>query len=167
MLLCTVEVRFIKVDYLMTLMSEDTYVHILSNLHLVTIDSEKGLVTTIQGSNGSNGGNGSYLKVKLKGKVVQVHQIIAVQLFGERCIGHQINHKDGIKTNNHPSNLEVISRKSNIQHAFENGLYKSIGRKRLLDDTQVDFIKSSSLSNKELGNQFSVSTETIRRARNL
>ncbi len=53
---------------------------------------------------------------------VKIHKLIALAYFGERVEGQEINHKNGIKTDNRPENLEYCSRSENVKHAFDMGL---------------------------------------------
>lgn len=52
----------------------------------------------------------------------KVHKFIALAFMGERPIGLEINHKDGIKTNNRSDNLEYITKSENLIHAYKLGL---------------------------------------------
>ena len=72
-------------------------------------------------------GNVGYPLVNLttgKGKRTThtVHSLVAEVFIGSRPANHEINHKDGCKTNNHVSNLEYVIPSDNIRHAFETGL---------------------------------------------
>lgn len=53
---------------------------------------------------------------------VRVHQVVAATFLGPRPKGKQINHKNGIKTDNRASNLEYVTASENVQHAYDNGL---------------------------------------------
>lgn len=63
-----------------------------------------------------------YWGVPYKGKTISVHRIIYARFNGMLKEGLEINHIDGNKANNHPSNLEQISVKENNVHAVMNGL---------------------------------------------
>ena len=57
-----------------------------------------------------------------KNKVFYVHALVAHAFHGERPDGYSVNHKDGDKTNNTPSNLEYVTHAGNMRHAAEAGL---------------------------------------------
>lgn len=51
-----------------------------------------------------------------------VHHFVTLAFLGPREEGLQVNHKDGVKTNNSISNLEYCTASQNVRHAFDNGL---------------------------------------------
>lgn len=53
---------------------------------------------------------------------MKVHKIIALTYFGPKVGENEINHKNGIKTDNSVSNLEYCSRSENVKHAYRTGL---------------------------------------------
>lgn len=72
-------------------------------------------------------GNVGYPLVNLtagKGKRTThtVHSLVAEAFIGSRTPNHEINHKDGCKTNNHVSNLEYVIPSDNVRHAYKTGL---------------------------------------------
>lgn len=70
-------------------------------------------------------GRYAYYKVHLykdnKRRFVLVHRLVGIH-FLPGPIKETINHKDGIKLNNHYSNLEWATYSENSQHAHDNGL---------------------------------------------
>lgn len=52
----------------------------------------------------------------------QVHQIVAEYFLGPCPDNMEVNHKNGIKTDNRVSNLEYVTDKENVQHAIRTGL---------------------------------------------
>lgn len=64
-----------------------------------------------------------YLRVKMNNKNVQIHSIIAELFLGKRPENLVVNHIDGNKLNNHPSNLEYVTIAQNIQHSIEMGFH--------------------------------------------
>lgn len=103
-------------------MSKEMYDFIVKNEHRLEYDLENGIVITPKGTNGTICSSTGYLRVKVNKKTLQVHQILAVKYFGEKCIGMQINHKDGNKLNNKIDNLEAITMLENLKHQNDFGL---------------------------------------------
>ena len=54
-----------------------------------------------------------------------VHRLVAEAFIRPMVAGDVVNHLDGVKTNNHVSNLEITDRAGNAKHAAENGLIRS------------------------------------------
>lgn len=55
-------------------------------------------------------------------KTATVHSIVAAAFIGPRPTGMEINHKNGVKTDNRVVNLEYMTRGENSQHAARMGL---------------------------------------------
>ncbi len=59
-------------------------------------------------------------------KTVFVHKLIAMAWLGKRPKGKEVNHKNGKKKDNRPSNLEYATRQKNLQHATRHGKLKNV-----------------------------------------
>lgn len=59
-----------------------------------------------------------------------VHRLVAAAFIGEIPQGMVVNHIDGDKTNNHVTNLEIITQSGNREHAARTGLLKGFLKER-------------------------------------
>lgn len=65
----------------------------------------------------------------------KVHRLVAAAFLGEPT-GRQVNHKDGVKTNNTPGNLEYVTNDQNIAHGVALGLFARGERNRAAQLTE-------------------------------
>lgn len=86
-----------------------------------------------------------YPRVRLSkdgdGRNFDIHILVCQAFIGDRPNGLDINHKDGIKINNHVSNLEYVTRSENIKHAFKTGLNKGILGQTKFKDISCEWCK--------------------------
>ena len=120
-------------------------------------------------------GNG-YLKIGLSndGVISQhlIHRMVA-ELYLDNPEGKtQVNHINGKKKVNDVTNLEWVTPKENIQHAYDTGLQNDRGENSVnakLTNEQAEMIralyvpKSSKLGMKALAEKFGVGIQTINR----
>lgn len=84
--------------------------------------------TFLKGKNKSQSNSLGYLIVGLskngKPKNIKVHRLVALSFIENPESKPFVNHIDGVKTNNHVSNLEWATASENSSHAFSIGLHK-------------------------------------------
>lgn len=101
-----------------------------------------------------------------------IHRLIAHTFMSPRPDGHQINHMNGIKTDNRVDNLEYCTPSENSLHSFRIGLQKpkpgSLNPMAKLTEDQVKTIRTIAgrggryYGRKELAARFGVSECTIK-----
>lgn len=101
-----------------------------------------------------------------------IHRLIALTFMGPRPDGFQINHINGIKTDNSTGNLEYCTHSENVLHSFRIGLQKpkrgSLNGHSKLTEDQVKTIRTIAgrggryYGRKDLAIRFGVSECTIK-----
>jgi len=79
-------------------------------------------------------------------KQVSIHRLIAVEFIPNPENKPQVNHKNGIKLDNRPENLEWVTSKENMVHAVATGLHNMRGEK----STSAKLSKKQALKIKSL-----------------
>ena len=98
-------------------------------------------------------------------KVAQLHRVILITFnYIPGCENLQVNHIDGNKHNNNINNLEWVTCKENIRHAYINKLSYQIGSSHtestISDDTiykVLDDYLSNNLTNTNIINKYNIS----------
>lgn len=112
-----------------------------------------------------------YARAALPGKSYGVHRLVAEHFVDNPKPEeyNQVNHIDGVKSNNHYSNLEWCSAKMNVQHAFKNGLNSAVGEKNShckISDEEILRIWSSDMATTEISKKYSITIEYASRIKN-
>lgn len=114
-----------------------------------------------------------YLKVALSVfgvyKSKRIHRLVATTFINNPNNKPEVNHKDGVKTNNESKNLEWVTRLENKRHASKNGLVaKGKMKKRLTIDDIVEVKKMirDGISNEKIGKKFKVTSSLVSMIKN-
>lgn len=114
-----------------------------------------------------------YLQIRatIDGKRIHglAHRLVWQHFFGDIPDGLIMNHKNGIKIDNRPGNLETVTYSENMQHAYTNGLLSDQrGEKNSaakLSDEQVKIARQMYATKKytqqEIAECFNVAHQTI------
>jgi hypothetical protein len=106
------------------------------------------------------------LVIENKSITSKIHRLVADVFIENKEDKPQVNHLNGIKTDNKVGNLEWTTRSENMKHAFKIGLCSNAGEKNpssKLNIEQVAEIRKliKKYSRKELARKFNVSYSTI------
>lgn len=85
------------------------------------------------------------LKINKTRRKKTVHGLVAAAFIGKRPDGFDLNHINGIKTDNRPENLEYLTRSDNMKHAFSIGLRSNVGEnssRAILTENDVQNIRT-------------------------
>lgn len=115
-----------------------------------------------------------YLRVVLQTqkekKTISIHRLVAYVFLPNPANLPQVNHLDGVKTNNHTWNLQWCNRSQNVTHAYKTGLVeKRFGGRNVnakLTWAQVQVIREAikhGHQQVDIASYFKVSTWTISR----
>lgn len=119
---------------------------------------------------GTNGYLYVLLSVHSKHKPKYLHSLLAEAFIGPRPAGMEINHIDGVKTNNTLTNLEYVTRSENKIHSIRLGLgYYFHGGEghalRKLSANDVHAIRLSGERQRVLAERYGVTRQTISKIR--
>ena len=96
-----------------------------------------------------------------------IHRLVAAAFIGPCPEGKEVNHIDGVKTNNRADNLEYVTSSENALHACKLGLMVNhVGEKHgmsKLTEKNIHAIRKlfGTMSHKEIGILFNVTRQTI------
>lgn len=104
------------------------------------------------------------LRVFKNGKSLQklhkVHRLVADAFIPKTDGKNLVNHKDGIKNNNHVSNLEWVNHSENTIHAIKNNLTKTFWNKEL-GFIAINLIENYNYNYSDVGKLFKITRQNV------
>lgn len=88
---------------------------------------ETGVIIGIKGHPIGKVSGGGYIRIQRNKIGWQAHRLVWEAVHGPIPDGLQINHINGIKSDNRISNLEVVSASENAKHSYRTGLQCKAG----------------------------------------
>jgi len=102
----------------------------LPKYYTILIETETGKIEIYSNSKHAKGrqlkqsiNNDGYLIVNMNRKTYPIHSLVAKFILGDRPHGLCVNHIDGNKLNNAPTNLEYVTLAENTKHSMRTGLH--------------------------------------------
>jgi len=130
-----------------------------------TVDAQSGVVTGPKGRAVGRARRHGYIKVRTSAGEVFLHRMVWQSVHGPIPEGREINHINGIKSDNRLANLELVTRGENIAHAYRLGLRRNDGEKNpraKLTAAQVEEIRSSSESQRAIARRYGISRTHVK-----
>lgn len=135
---------------------------------LTTEYGQKKLTKVIKQSTHKNGYLVTRMKKESRVRPLKVHRLVAQAFIPNPNNLPQVNHIDGIKTNNVVTNLEWVTGSENIKHAFAIGLSCHKGSKHpqsILTEEQVKEIRLtytiSNCTKTDFAKKYGIATQTL------
>lgn len=115
-----------------------------------------------------------YLRVRLRNNEhntinKSVHGLVARAFLGERPYNKNVNHINGIKTDNYWQNLEFLTQAQNVQHALDLGLIKTLDEHHAATKDNESIISAlleyflTNTSKTKIGRKYGISIQYINR----
>lgn len=134
-----------------------------------TVRNTKGVLAHLRGkllnpAVGKAGYKVAFLRDGKESKAFSVHRLVALAFLPNAENKSEVNHKNGIRTDNRVSNLEWVTPSENKCHAYNNGL-NSQKHRRKLTPSQVRELRNTDISLSQASKKFGVSMGCAQRAR--
>ncbi len=104
------------------------------------------------------------LCVGCKGRSFQVHRLVATAFIANRKNKEQVNHKNGIKSDNRLENLEWATRSENAMHAHKIGMTPRINNSKLSKHEVIDIkfnCGKDGLDRKHFAKKYNISVANV------